>query len=138
MFKKLALSLVALALSASLAVAADSAVSGNFRLSCGTISATGGAATLANKCGVVTSEALTTAKGSEYTLTLTNSVAAATDIVLWSVQNGTNTTGEIVAARATPAAGSVVFVVKNLNEGALGVGASLTGTIKIQYLLLKP
>lgn len=117
--------------------AQDLAVSGNLRLSCGTATASGGAATLANKCGVVTSEALTTAVGSTYTLTLTNTVAAAADLALCSVANGTNTGGAISVYRCQPAASSLTVTVKNDAAGASGSGSTLNGTIVIRYLLLK-
>lgn len=141
MFKKIipALALAALAvLAIPQARAADEAISGNLRLACGTASATAGAATLANKCGVITSEALTTAAGSTYTLTLTNTVAAAADIVVWAVDNGTNTGGAPAPQRATPGSGTIAFTVKNLTDGANGTPSALNGTIKIRYLLLKP
>jgi hypothetical protein len=116
--------------------AADLSLDGNLRLNCGTVTATGngtaGAATLANKCGVVTTEALTGPTASEYTLTLTNSVIAAADIVLFSVANGTNTTGLMAAERVTPAAGSAVFVVRQMST------ASANGTLTIRYFVIKP
>ena len=58
-----------------------------------TAAATSGAATLNKMSGVITTEALTTATGATYTLTLTNSDIAAADLVFVSVGNGTNTAG---------------------------------------------
>lgn len=98
-----------------------------------TATASAGAATLnAAGSGVVTSESLTTVSGSDYTLTLTNNMIAAADVVLAVVQNGTNTTGMPTVATVAPAAGSAVIVVRNH-----GNGAALNGTIKIWFFVLK-
>jgi hypothetical protein len=103
-------------------------------LSAGTKTATAvsGAATLAKSAGVITSEALTTAAGATYTLTLTNSLIVAADQVFASVQNGTNVAGLAEVASITPGAGSVVVVVRNAHASA-----AFTGTLKISYMLLK-
>lgn len=107
---------------------------GSLKLDTGTktASATAGAATLAKDAGVITSEALTTAAGAAYTLTLTNSAIAAADQVLVSVQNGTNTQGTLVVGRVTPGAGSVVILVHNIHASE-----ALNGTIKIAFAVLK-
>lgn len=97
-----------------------------------TATATAGAATLNKSAGVITSEALTTAAGATYTLTLTDSTIAAADQVMASVQLGTATTGMPVVTTVTPAAGSVVIVVQNIHASA-----ALNGTIKISYVALK-
>lgn len=120
------------------AIAADTSLDGNLRGNCSTAIASSGAATLNNKCGIITTEVLTTLKDSEYTLTLTDSVIAAADIVLASVQNALNTAGEPIITRITPAAGSVAIVVKNYVNGPLGTGASFNNTLKITYLVIKP
>lgn len=99
----------------------------------GTVTAAAGAATLNTAAGKVTSEALTTAQNALYTLTLTNSRIAAADIVLATLANGTNTQGTPVIVRVTPAAGSVVIVVKNMHDAA----QALNGTIVISFLTLK-
>lgn len=104
----------------------------NLRSNSGAASATAGAATLNNKAGVITSESVTTAAGSNYTLTLTNSAAGAGDIVLWSVDNGTNSAGTPVAVTASPTSGQVVFIVKNTHASA-----AFNGTIKVSYLIVK-
>jgi hypothetical protein len=98
-----------------------------------TATASAGAATLnAAGSGIVTSESLTTAAGSNYTLTLTNNMVAAADIVFATVQLGTSTTGEPMVESITPAANSVVILVRN-NHGS----AAFNGTIKIGFLVLK-
>lgn len=97
-----------------------------------TASATAGAATLNSGYGVITSEALTTAAGAVYTLTLTNSAIAATDIVLVSVGGGTNTTVGPSLAGVVPAAGSVVISVRNTHASS-----ALNGTIKVSFSVIK-
>jgi hypothetical protein len=93
--------------------------------------AAAGAATLNSQIGVVTSEALTTAAGSDYTLTLTNSYVASGSVVLVSVGNGTNTTLYAVAHSIAPAAGSVVIKVRNAHGSA-----ALNGTLVISFVVL--
>lgn len=137
-FRAAALAVVALAALAMPALATDLPVDGNLRFQCSTVTASAGAATLNNKCGTVTSETLATASGSTYTLTLTNSTVAAADVVAWSIDNGTNTTGALSMGAATAAAGSVVFLVRNPKDGAAGTGAAWSGNIKIKYLIIKP
>lgn len=98
-----------------------------------TATATAGAATLNSAgSGIITSEALTTIGGSDYTLTLTNNMIGAGDVVLASVQNGTNTAGALFLGPVQPAAGSVVITVRN----GSGQG-SLNGTIKIGFMVVK-
>jgi len=97
-------------------------------LGSGTATATTGAATLANRFGKVTSEALTTAAGAEYTLTVTNTAMSAEDIVTASVAYGTATAGSPVVTRVTPADGSVVIIVQNVHASA-----ALDGTIVISF-----
>lgn len=131
--------LVAACLALSLpAFALDLSLDGTLRGNCGTGTASGGAVTLNNKCGVITTEALTNLKDSEYTLTITSSAIAAADIVIAMVQNALNTAGEPSITRITPAAGSVAIVVKNLLTGPLGTGATFNNTLKISYFTIKP
>lgn len=96
----------------------------------GTASATAGAATLNKQVGVITSEALTTAGGAAYTLTLTDSEVAATSRVFVSVGNGTNTTANYFLESVTEGSGSVVIVVRNNT-----VATALNGTLKIKFLV---
>jgi hypothetical protein len=97
-----------------------------------TAAATAGAATLNKSAGVITSEALSTAAGASYTLTLTDSQIAAADQVFASVGYGTSTTGTPSVTRITPAAGSVVIIVQNVHASA-----ALNGTIKVAFFVLK-
>lgn len=105
---------------------------GSFSLDNGTASATAGAATLSKVVGKVTSEALTTAAGADYTLTLTNTKIAAADLVFVSVANGTNTTEGLAVNRVQPAAGSCVIKIRNTHASA-----ALNGTIVVSYFVVK-
>jgi hypothetical protein len=97
-----------------------------------TAAASAGAATLNKSAGVITSEALTTAAGATYTLTLTDSNIAAADQVFASVAMGTATAGLPMVATVKPAAGSVVIVIRNSHASA-----ALDGTIKVAFVALK-
>lgn len=148
MWHKITSAMLALLVSATLAVAIQPGTTGTdkvlqrsgFRSAVliqrnATATATGGAATLNQAgSGIVTTESLTTAAGSDYTLTLTNNMIGAADVVLASVQYGTSTTGSPYVARVTPAAGSVVIIVRN---GQSSVDAVLNGTLKISFLVVK-
>lgn len=97
-----------------------------------TASATAGAATLNKGAGRITSEALTTAGLADYTLTLTNSAIAAADQVMVNVGNGTNTQGDAVVGTVTPAAGSVVVVIRNAHATQ-----ALNGTLIVNFVVFK-
>lgn len=97
-----------------------------------TATAAAGAATLNGTAGKVTTEALTTAAGAAYTLTLTNSKIGANDSVFVTVDNGTNTTAGIEVGRVTPSAGQVVILVWNRHAAD-----ALDGTLKIGFLVVK-
>lgn len=94
----------------------------------GTATSTAAAATINGQTGVVTTEALTTAAGSTYTFTLTNASITTTSIVNVTVGKGTATAGEPVTQFITPAAGSVVILIRNN-----AASAALNGTIKIGF-----
>ena len=98
----------------------------------GTATATAGAATLAKSTGVITSESLTTAAGATYTLTVTDTQIAASDVVFASVKLGTATTGMPVVTTVTPAAGSLVIIVQNIHASA-----AFNGTIVISFSAIK-
>ena len=93
--------------------------------------AVAGAAELDKTSGVITSEALTTAAGADYTLTLTNSAIKAGDQVFASVGLGTSTAGTPALATVTASAGQVVIVVQNIHASA-----ALNGTITISFFVL--
>jgi hypothetical protein len=97
-----------------------------------TATATTGAATLSKSSGRITTESLTTIAGATYTLTLTNTVIAAADVVLASVGYGSCTTGTPVVASILPGAGSVVIVIQNIAAAAV-----FNGTLIINFVVLK-
>lgn len=96
-----------------------------------TATATGGAATLNKRSGVITSESLTTAAGASYTLTLTNSTIAATSQVVASVGYGTANAGTPCVTRVTPGSGTLTIVIQNVHASA-----ALNGTINITFISL--
>lgn len=128
------------------AYAADLSVDGNLYTNSGTVTGTLNSGTLNNKAGVITTPALTTAIGSNYTFVLSNSVVSTNDIVAWSVANGSNTTtnGVIMLNADTTTAGQIVFKVQHgfLQgtgcAGACGWATALNGTLQIRFLVLKP
>jgi hypothetical protein len=97
-----------------------------------TATATAGAATLNKTAGVITSESLSTAAGSIYTLTLTDSAIAATDQVMASVQPGTSTTGTPSITTVDPVAGQLIIKVKNIDASN-----AFNGTLLISFVALK-
>lgn len=103
-----------------------------FSTNSGTATATAGAATLANRFGKVTSEALTTAQNAIYTLTITNTIIRTTDLVMASVANGTNTQGTPVVTRVQPGNGTLTILVSNLHASA----QALNGTIVVSFAAL--
>ena len=99
----------------------------------GTGTSVAGAVTLNAGRGQITSEALTTAAGAVWTLTITNSRIAAADIVLASCRiGGTNTTVGPIVVTTTPAAGSVVINVRNTHASS-----ALNGTIVVDFVVIK-
>lgn len=106
------------------------AAGGDVNLDDGTATAAAGAATLNKQAGRITSEALTTAAGADYTLTLTNSLIAATSVVMVSVDNGTNTTVGLAVNRVTPGAGTVVILIRNTHASG-----ALNGTVVISFVV---
>ena len=98
----------------------------------GATGASSGAATLNKYTGTVTSEALTTAAGAIYTLTLTNDHIEAGNRVFVSLDNGSNTTEGITLLRTTVTATQAVILVKNTHASS-----ALNGTIKITFMIIK-
>ena len=95
-----------------------------------TVTAASGAATLNDVKVKVTTEALSTAAGSSYTLTLTNDKVLATSTVFASVCYGSATAGIPVVARVTPSNGAVSVVIKNDHASA-----AFDGTLKISLMV---
>lgn len=96
-----------------------------------TATSTAAAATNNHTGSVITTEALTTAAGADYTFTLTDANIGANSIVLISIANGTNTTVYPVAHSIQPAAGSVVFKIRNAHASS-----ALNGTLVISVVAL--
>jgi len=105
---------------------------GGLIVDAGTVTESGGAGTLNKMSGIITTASLTTAAGSTYTITLTDNKIAAADIVLSSVQLGTDTDGMPIVTRITPAAGSCVFILQNIHASG-----ALNGTLKVAFAVLK-
>ncbi len=91
--------------------------------------ATAGAATANGRRVRITTESLTTASGSTYTLTLTNSSVSASSIVRVQAIDGTNTDGGLLLKSSTPGSGSVVLVFVNVS------GSSANGTFVIDIMV---
>jgi hypothetical protein len=91
----------------------------------------GGAATLNAESGTITSPALTTAAGSGWTLTLTNSVIATTSRLAVSAARGTCSQGDSVITLASPANGSAVITLKNAHATD-----AYNGTMKINFTVI--
>lgn len=96
----------------------------------GTATAVAGAATLSTQRGVVTSEALTTAAGADYVMTLTNTKISASSLIFVTVDNGTNSTEGLAVNRVTPGSGSATIRIRNTHAAS-----ALNGTIKIGFLI---
>jgi hypothetical protein len=93
--------------------------------------ASSGAATLEAQAGIVTSEALTTAAGSDYSCVITNALVKSTSHVLVAVDNNTNTTEGIHVTRVTPASGSFTVRVRNGHASS-----ALNGSIKMNFFVV--
>lgn len=94
----------------------------------GTATSTAGAGTVNAQTGLITTEALTTAAGATYTMTLTNSLITSRSMVFVTVAKGTATAGEPVVQFVTPSTGSAVILIRNV-----AAAAALDGTIKIGF-----
>lgn len=96
----------------------------------GTTTAVAGVATLNTQRGAITTEALTTAAGASYTLTLTNSKISSGNLVFPKLANGTNTAGTPIIDLVTEGSGSVVIVVRNSHAAN-----AFNGTIVIKFIV---
>lgn len=113
------------------AIAAAEAAIGGASLS--TATSVAGAVTLNNAvAGTITTEALTTAVGVIYTLTLTSNLIKATSVVIPVVTLGSATTGTAAIIHVTPAAGSVAIKVKNIDATN-----AFNGTIKVGFAIFQ-
>lgn len=107
------------ALPITVAASAFNIAAGAAELISNTATSTVHAATLNTTAGLITTEALTTAAGADYTFTLTNSLlvagAAAPKIAM---KDGTNTAGGVTVKSITNAVGSTVLVFTNSGTAA--------------------
>lgn len=126
----LRLTVAALALGASLLAVQPTSAQSRYFGTPGTATASAGAATLNANTGEVTTEALTTAAGANYTLTLTNNKITAGSLVLCNITQGSNTTVGSVLWTAVPGSGTIPIVVKNTHATV-----ALNGTLKIRFFV---
>ena len=97
----------------------------------GTTTAVAGAATLDNQNGQVVSEVLSTAAGSDYTLTLTSSAISSTSQILATVTLNSASAGLPLLYKISPGSGTCDFVIKNIDSTF-----PFNGSIKIKYFVL--
>jgi hypothetical protein len=90
----------------------------------GTVTLSSNAGTLSKMAGVITTEALTTAAGAGQALTITNTLAATTSIVLVTRTGGTSTGG-------TPTASTITITLDNKHASA-----AFDGTFILSFLLI--
>jgi hypothetical protein len=91
---------------------------------------TAGAATVNHTGGTITTEALVTAAGADYSFTLTNAVISPSSVVFISVGNGTNTTPGAYAHSVQVGNGQVTFKVRN------PAAVALNGTLILMFACL--
>jgi hypothetical protein len=96
-------------------------------MSVNTQTSTVGAATAQTLTGRIVTEALTTAAGATYTMTLTSALITALSNIQVAVASLTNTIPGLVVQSVTPAAGTAVILIRNNGT------AALNGTILISY-----
>ena len=101
-----------------------------WRVKAGTSAA--GAITLAGLVEKITTESLTTAALAAYTLTITNSLADATDIALVTVANGSNAAGIPIVGRVVCGAGTITILIENQHATN-----AFNGTLVISVFLVK-
>ena|ERR1700677_309822 len=88
------------------------------------------AVTASGNAGLITTSALTTAAGSTYSITWTNTKITATSVIGLTIQGGTNTVQSIQFTCA-PGTGTATLVINNI-----GPTNALNGTIFIGYSVL--
>lgn len=99
-------------------------------INAGTSTSAAGAVTLNAKAGIITTESVTTISQAVYTLTITNSQITIGDLVLGTIQNGTNTTGIPVLSSVTPGAGTLTVKIANASTTTSPFG----GTLKFSFV----
>ena len=97
----------------------------------GAVTLSSNAGTLSQVAGKVTSEALTTAAGAAQSLTITNTLVAATDIIFVTRNGGTSDEGT-PEFTVTPGAGSFVILLENRHASA-----AFDGTFIFSFMIVK-
>lgn len=97
----------------------------------GAVTLSSNAGTLSQLAGKVTTEALTTAAGAAVSLTITNTLVAATDIILVTRNGGTSDEGT-PEWTVTPGSGSFVILLENRHASA-----AFDGTFIFGFLVIK-
>ena len=90
----------------------------------------GNAVTASGNAGLITTSALTTAAGSTYSITWTNTKITATSVIGLTIQGGTNTV-QSIKFTCVPGSGTATLVINNI-----GPTNALNGTIFIGYSVL--
>lgn len=88
------------------------------------------AVTASGMAGLITTSSLSTAGGSSYAITWTNTVITSTSVVLLTLAGGTNTT-ENITLKVVPGSSTATLTIYN-NTAA----TALNGTILISYLVM--
>lgn len=88
------------------------------------------AVTASGNAGVITTSSLTTAGGSSYAITWTNTLITSTSTILLTIMGGTNTT-ENITLKATAGTGTSTLTIYNNTAST-----NLNGTILIGYAVL--
>jgi hypothetical protein len=95
-----------------------------------TAKATAGVAVAHGDAAIITTEALTTAAGASYVLTLGNDQVVASSIVIPVIYNGTNTQGDPSLQTLAISLGKVVINIANRHASQ-----ALNGTLQIGILV---
>lgn len=114
------------------AKAANVTVDGDLKMLCGTATGTSNASTLANKCGVITTESATTAAAATFleTITATGKIAAG-DICLANVT--TAGTGSPAVTKVAPSADTLAITIQNVHASA-----AFNAVLTIGYVCFRP
>lgn len=97
----------------------------------GAVTLSSNAGTLSKRAGKITTEALTTAAGAAVTLTITNTLVAATDIIIVTRNGGTSDEGT-PEYTVNPGSGSFTIVLENRHASA-----AFDGTFIFGFLVVK-
>jgi hypothetical protein len=101
-------------IAAAIALAlAGPAAAFNLPFRAGQVTGSSGSSTLNQDAAIVTTESLSTAAGSTYTETFNSNAITPYSLVFVSVQNGTNSQGDVSLQRVTPGNSQVVITIVN-------------------------